>query len=148
MIDKRVFCFHFNDKMAESGCELIIGGCDVQAEHNESLINSLGWEIEMPSIEIINQDKTRRKIDLEKGSNARFHTGVSITHGPLAGINAINQHLGAVWDVEEEKFRLNNCEETALPDIEFTFGERFNITIKPADYIIRTKYYVSKTFLM
>lgn len=137
MINERTFCFHFDGKVTGGSCELIIGGCDVQAQHYENLTNSFNWEIEMPLVEIIKNDQSRVKIDFEAGSHAIFDTAASMTHGPKDGVNAINQHLGAVWDDSESLFKLNNCDESILPDIKFTFGGKFHLTLQPSDYIIR-----------
>lgn len=141
LINDRVFCFNFDGEMSGGSCELIIGGCDIPAQHYENLTNLANWEIEMPLIEIIRTDKSRIKIDSETGSHAVFNTGASMTHGPKDGINAINQHLGAVWDDDQRLFKLNNCDENILPDIEFTFGEKFHINLKPSDYIIRDEWF-------
>lgn len=133
-IKERVFCFHLNrttEQIQNDGGVLIIGGCDVQAEHYEPVVpNQNYWKIKMASIQVNNNE-----VKCENGCDAILDTGSSITRGPLAGILELNGYLGA--DLKDTTlFKMKNCEIIDLPDVKVKFGT-FEIILKGDDYVGR-----------
>lgn len=113
--------------------ELIIGGCDVQAQHYEKVLEgSNNWKINISSIEMGGDEICKNGCDAIISS---LSLGINV---PRAELTKINERLGAVphisgayWD-----YVIPNNAEINLPDVVFNFGT-YNVTLKPDDYIIK-----------
>lgn len=132
-ITARIFCFHISATTdfqypILSG-ELIIGGCDVQAQHTEKLVDTTKWVIKMPSITINGSNISYRRDDYK----ASMDTGTATIVGPRAEIEQINQLLGAIWDEKIFYYTKVVCKRNELPDVKFKFGT-FEVVLSPDDY--------------
>lgn len=55
-IKNRVVCIKLNEIDDENGGELIVGGCDVEAEHWVPVLDTGFWQINLTKVEIITPD--------------------------------------------------------------------------------------------
>lgn len=134
-IEKGVFCFHLNtattntDQVQNDGSVLIIGGCDVQAQHYEPVLpNPVYWKIKT-TIKVNNNE-----VICENGCEAILDTGASITRGPLPFISQLNGFLGAELVDGSFFFQKPDSELESFPNITVKFG-KFEINLTRFDYV-------------
>lgn len=146
-IKKKLFCIHLNQLGAKPGGELIIGGCDVEAETwlkcNQPNVT---WQTSVDSVSIVPQSPNNGKgIVCGNGCNVLFDTGSSVIGGQKETLDAVGAALGAPWNDTHDEYLIacNNGkidDPKTLPKLEFNFGT-FKAVMDANDYV--TPYYVS-----
>lgn len=135
-IKKRMFCIHFNQKDATPGGELIIGGCDVEAEKWLELSQpNVTWQTKVSSVDVIptNPNDTKTITVCKDGCNVLFDTGSAIIGGQADVLDTIANKVGATYNESYNEYFIA-CDATDLPTIDFKFGE-FITTLTSADYV-------------
>lgn len=152
VISERIFCFHMNDKKSKTVSELIIGGCDVEAEFYANVIGSeklenCHWRFNISSIQLKNTDNVGIFFtDCGYGCLTLLDTGSSIIRGPIEEIQRINNNLGAeIENTSLGYYYVLKCDKADLPNVVFNI-EGNEIVLKPKDYLIPIE--VSKDFLI
>lgn len=133
-IKNRIFCVKLNQLGTTPGGELIIGGCDIEADYWKPLSVSGFWQIKMTSIVVgpSNGDQLTLCAS-ENGCEAMFDTGMAITGGPPDQINEIAAKIGAQYNETYQTYVIP-CNATNLPNIDYQFGE-VKITLMQEDYV-------------
>lgn len=140
-IKKRIFCIHFNQKDVQPGGELIIGGCDVEAEQwldcNQPNVT---WQTKVSSVDVVphSENDTKTITVCKDGCNALFDTGSSIIGGQQDVLDAIANKIGAPYNDTYSEYVID-CDAKDLPTIEFNFG-KFKTALTSKDYV--TPYWV------
>lgn len=147
LIKDRIFCFNINSQKDKVDSELIIGGCNVEAEFYLPIKKSGYWQFHMTSIEVIHHDKKTNKkqaltTECNGGCDVILDTGSTQISGPHDEISKINNLLGAKYDKKYDHYSIQ-CGKTDLPDVVFNFGNN-QITVASKDYIIQVQ--VSNSF--
>lgn len=140
-IKKKIFCIHFNKKDVTPGGELIIGGCDIQAEQwLECTQPNVTWQTTVSSVDVVpkSPNETQKITVCEKGCNVLFDTGSSIIGGQNETLDAIANKIGAPFNETYNEY-LIACDAKDLPTIEFNFGT-FKTILTSDDYV--TPYWV------
>lgn len=142
LIKDRIFCFKMNHQKDKGDSELIIGGCDVEAEFYLPIKKSGYWQFHMTSIEVIHRDKKTNKkqiltTECNGGCDVILDTGSTEISGPHDEILKINNLLGAKYDKKHNHYTIE-CGKTDLPDVVFYFGDN-QITLAPKHYILQVQ---------
>lgn len=140
VISERIFCFHMNDKKSKIVSELIIGGCDVEAEFYANVIlsgSNSDWRFNMSSIQLKDKDsETILFTDCEDGCLTLLDSGSSIIRGPMDEIERINKKLGAeIENTSLGYYYVLECNKANLPNFVFTI-EGNEVVLEPKDYLI------------
>lgn len=149
LIRERVFCLHLNDQKPKIGGELIIGGCDVEAEFYVPVSYPGRWQFYVSLIQftqkIEKHNKEHNKGSLhpqqilftacKNGCHALLDSGSSYICGPRNEIIMINRHFGASFDKRTQQYVLR-CGKKGLPNVVINLNG-YEITLEPKDYLIR-----------
>lgn len=136
-IEKRLFCIKLSEKEVTPGGELIIGGCDVEANYWIPLSVDGFWQIKMTKLEVSSANDGNKLTLCENGCEALFDTGMGPIGGPPDEIERIVEKIGAHYDNRTNYYVVTPCDIASLPNVEFQFGPA-SVVLKPEDYMLTT----------
>lgn len=116
-----------NDQKSKIVSELIIGGCDVEADFYANVIGSQTlysyWRFKMTSIQL--KDEHNEGIlftDCENGCLTLLDSGSSIIRGPKEKVESINRILGAeIEGTSIGYYYVLKCDKADLPNEKLIF---------------------------
>lgn len=149
LIKERVFCLHLNNRKPRIDGELIIGGCDVEADFYVPVSKPGHWQFYVSVIQFTQQNE---KLDDEHnkgliqreqilftackdGCQALLDSGSSFIYGPRNEITMINRQFGAHFDNGTRQYVLR-CGKKDLPNVVINI-EGHEIILKPNDHLVR-----------
>ncbi|XP_055299812.1 pepsin A-like [Sitodiplosis mosellana] len=138
-IKKRFACLKLHQVNEQPGGELLLGGCDVEAEHWGRVYGNGYWEIPIDKVEAFGTDGNSLDSICGPGSSvpdcrATFDTGAAVIGGPSYLIDPIASKLGASKYDENINDYIVDCDDQTLGNLEFTFG-KFKVVMTPGDYL-------------
>lgn len=92
-IKKRFACVKLNDKSDQPGGELLIGGCDVEAEHWGRVAGNGHWQIPIDKVEVIGTDGKSRASVCGPGSSVTNCQAVLDTGAAAIGKRCILENF-------------------------------------------------------
>ncbi|XP_031635143.1 pepsin A-like [Contarinia nasturtii] len=139
-IKKRLSCVKLgNQDSKQHGGELLIGGCDVTAEHWGRVSGNGLWQIPIDKVETIGTDGKSRASICQPGNQisncqAVLDSGAAPICGPTYLLDPIASKIGAVTYDDQQQDYFVDCDDKTLGNVEFTFG-KLKIVMTPADYL-------------
>lgn len=138
-----------NDQKHRFGGELIIGGCDVEADFYVPVSNPTHWQFHISSIQFIQRNEEnnkkqnkgllqRKQIMLttcKGGCQALLDSGTGYICGPKDEITKINSYFRAQLHKGTQQYILW-CNQKDLPTVVINIGGH-ELSLEPKDYLIR-----------
>lgn len=161
-IKRRYACVKLHSEKSQPGGELLIGGCDVEAEHWGRVWGNGLWQIPIDKFAAIGTDgksiasvcgagsavpNCQAVLDTGAAVLGKFHWLIRINKlnwiyalfqkgGPSYLVDPIATKLGAAQYDEERNDYYVDCDDKTLGNMEFTFG-KFKVVLTPDDYLWR-----------
>lgn len=140
LIKKQVFCLHLYDQKARIGGELIIGGCDTEADFYVPISKPGHWQFHVSFIQFTKQNEKLDKKQIlftacKNGCQAVLDSGASLIYGPRNEIKIINRRFGSYMDKRTQQYVLRCCRKD-LPNVVINI-DGHKIILEPKHYLVR-----------
>ncbi|XP_055316204.1 pepsin A-like [Sitodiplosis mosellana] len=131
-IKKRMACLKLHTQNEEKDSEMIIGGCDVEADYWLPVLGESYWAVTLTKIILRSPTDNTELLSLDVNVQAVLDTGdPNSLHLPERFVNPLNDKLGGSWNGNHY---IVDCDtRKSFPNMELYFGEA-KITFTTDDY--------------